>query len=258
MLTNLVYGFHKVNNWYFNRIYTISLEKEAIWGTIPVLMSFHIEGRPFVGTWDKIGDQRNSADSCVGVLRGTETVIKWSRIRPSSREDLLAMCKFKKRSDTLYRAALGEDFIVPSTFVAGQKRNGKGMEYKPYIIQPYINSWTGRTIPTELRNSRTITDQWAVLYSRLYYFYLAADEINRGYREEDRFPITITVGSTRQVVKDRLGGENVIELPKTNNILIEKVSKRLFLCDFGEYARWTDNMDSAYRDIITRTSLRNG
>lgn len=217
----------------------------------------NIEGGPFNGIWDKIGRQHNSCDSCVGVLRGTNTVVKWSKARPESRAEMWGMCEFRRRSDILYREALGDEHIVDSIFIAGQKKNGRGMEYKPYIIQPFINSWTGKDVPNEIRNSRIVTDQWAVLYSRLYYLYQTASEVNSQLSDEYRFPVTITVGSTRQIVKENLGQEDVIRMPQTDNILVDKGSKKLYLCDFGEYAVWTVKMTQAYDEILSRTSLRN-
>ncbi len=216
----------------------------------------NIECGPFNGIWDKIGSQHASADSCVGVLRGTGRVVKWSRERPSDRDDLWAICQFLKRSNILYRAALGDEYIVPSVFVASQKKNGRGLEYKPYIIQPHIDCWTGKSLPNEYRSSRVISDSWAVLYSRLYYLYQTAEKVNHRYEEANRFPITITVGSTRQIVKEDPGSENVISLPRTDNILIEKSSKRLLLCDFGEYRRWDDSMEVAYQRIMSRIERR--
>ncbi len=165
------------------------------------------------------------------------------------------MCEFRKRSDDLYRRSLGR-FVVPSVFVAGQKEQGRGLEYKPYIIQPFLDCWTGKTVPKEIKSSRMIGDQWAVLYSRLYILYQTADRVNKKLRQREKFPITLTVGSTRKVVRRRFARENVMNLPQTDNILIGKRDEGLFLCDFGPYLRWEEEMTGAYDEILKTIGQR--
>jgi len=212
-----------------------------------------IEGAPFKGDWKKIGRQRHSSDSCVG--RVGPGVVKWARTRLQTRQELLMMCKFRKRSDELYRQALGE-FVVPSLFVAGEKLQGRGREYKPYIIQPFLNCWTGKTVPENVKTSRKVCDQWAVLYSRLYGLYQTADEVNRGLEQKEKFPVTLTLGSTRRITRRLTKGESMVDLPRTDNLLIEKMEKRLYVCDFGPYLEWEDEMAQAYNQILKRIEER--
>lgn len=213
-----------------------------------------IEGAPFTGKWTSIGDQRHSADSCVGRI-GDDLVIKWSRKRPETRDEMERMCIFRQKSDDLYRLALGE-FVVPSLFVAGQELQGRGLEYKPYIIQPFLDCWTGKSIPDELKNSRGLSDQWAILYSRLANLYRIADDVNRSLELRKKFPITLTAGSTRREVQRHKKEESVIKLPRTDNILIEKGHMKLFVCDFGSYLEWEDEMSEAYKKISRKVKAR--
>lgn len=205
-----------------------------------------IELAPFKGDWQKIGDQRHSADSCAGRINGW--VFKWSRARPENRKMLESILIFKKKSYELYQLAL-QEFVVPSLFVAGEKMQGRGREYKPYTIQPFLDCWTGKTAPEEIKDCQEVIDQWLVLYARLSKLYLAADRVNQGLPEKEKFPITLTVGSTREKARNEGNTVDFMVLPQTDNILITKTNNRLYVCDFGPYLSWDEKMTDAYEKI---------
>ena len=84
-------------------------------------MSNLIEGSPFVGYWDKIGQQKASSDCVVGTLTNKSVlenlpVVKWSR-RNFNAQEAYDSCLFIQRSIALYEDALGPGIIIPTSML---------------------------------------------------------------------------------------------------------------------------------------------
>jgi len=224
----------------------------------------NIERAPFSANWEKlpclINKNIKTADSVVGKIttpEGLEWVIKWARRRIYQPEEGWAICQYLARSYKLYQKALGEEFIVSSQFILGEKMNGRGLEYKPYIVQPFIISWTAKDAPQKIKQNQEIVRQWRTLYCRLSRLYITARKINNKFTNpQNRFPITITVGPTRKLAFNQ--GNFILpqKLPPTPNILITKeAAPRILLPDFGRYLSWQEEMKDAYSQILKSSSL---
>ena len=218
----------------------------------------NIEKAPFRGNWRKLlcltNKDLQTADSVVGKITapgGREWVIKWPRQRIYQQEEGWIICQYLTRAYQLYQKALGEEFLVPSQFILGEKMNGRGLEYKPYIIQPFITSWTGKDIPEEIGKNQNVISQWQILYRRLSRLYTTARKINQNLpNPEHRFPIGITVGPTRKLTIQQGDSISPQTLPPTPNILITKELKpRILLPDFGPYFSWQEEKRGAFEQV---------
>lgn len=210
---------------------------------------------PFDRRWSRAGDP--SGESVVVLLydqhkgrdQQNKPILKWNRRFLESADEAIRVATFSKRSLSLYRVALGEEFIIPTSIVVGAKRDGIKDKFKVYLIQPYIDGWDGKTLPEELRNNPYLIDQWRTLYERLSSLYTSARMVNRGLAGSPyAFPITLTVGDSRVRVIE--GGTCDALIPATPNILIDKQTLRLKLEDFGRYTVWQDEMQESYDKIM--------
>ena len=157
-----------------------------------------IEMAPFAGYYQGFG--LNSCDSVVGHLKnkelGKDYVIKWNRRYFPTKEEAFGVCKFIKKSLALYEVFLGSEFLVPTWPVVGQKKDSI-VKYKAYIIQPYIDGWTAKNLPSKFREK--VEDQWNILNSRLFNLYNAGFYVGKHLKDPaSNFPITLTVGSSRR------------------------------------------------------------
>lgn len=209
-----------------------------------------LEFAPFSSKYTGLG--LKSCDSVVGILENEETkrpyVVKWNRRHFTTPEETFAVCQFVKKSVALYTATLGEEFIVPTSCVVGEKLDNGVQRYKVYTIQPFIDGWTAKTLPDDL--SEKVADQWNILNSRLFRLYNTAYHINKhSVNPAAVFPVTLTVGSSRRAA---LIGKPGGEMPKTPNLLISRNDFRLCICDFGEYISWQKDMQSTFDTIMER------
>lgn len=222
----------------------------------------NIETSPFNGKFKGFGGK--SYDSVAGVLqaksRQDETVawknvvLKWNRAEIPTVEDAKAIATFRRKSIQLYQQTLGEEFIVPTNIVIGNKRDLTGLKYKVYQVQPFVSGWTGKEAPEEVLFDSEVVSQWKILSRRLYRLYQTANQINSGLSTEFTFPITMTLGDSRQLsftagVSDRV--------PLSKNILIGRDDLRLSLFDFGVYFPWQETMQEAYDKILQSTNTKN-
>jgi len=209
----------------------------------------YIEGSPFTSDWEKLMVPGNKLtfDSVVGKIGNL--VVKWPRRRIYDPEEAFAICEYLKRSYQLYSMALGKEFMVPTTIVLGKKINGRGAEYKPYIVQPYIDSLTARDLPDETKRRKDLMDQWERLFGRLCYLYRESKKINRSFlNDRNRFPIGITVGLVRQMAIE--GVDQVFSLASTSNILVANSQPpQILLADLGPYHVWHEEMEEAFNQI---------
>lgn len=215
----------------------------------------NVEGGPFQQNSYFNGFGVRSADSVVGEIminkENSGFVLKWNRRHIASEQEAFAVCKFLTKTVDLYQIALGKEFLLPTFIVAGEKKDSGITRYKIYLIQKYVDSWTAKNAPAEVLNNSEVQAQWNVLNSRLFTLYNAADFVNRrSLRSDNVFPITLTVGSTR--AESRILGRPGSSMPKTPNLLIDKNSSCLYLCDFGEYIAWSDNMEENYQEILNQ------
>lgn len=215
-----------------------------------------IEGSPFTGWFTSFGGQ--STDSVVGLLESgnrwerernvcSKQVIKWNRHDFASETHAVQAGEFKERSIALYQAALGEEYIVPTQVIVGQKKDQNGVKHKVFQLQPLIAGVTAKDAPTSLREDEAIINEWQVLSERLFTLYTLSLEINTTVPEEERFPITMTIGSSRQNAEYLTQSEI---LPKTKNILLEEPLGKLRLFDFGAYTLWHDGMIPVYEALL--------
>ena len=218
-----------------------------------------IEASPFTGEFQGFG---RSYDSVAGILRSRlvddnsnvvwrKNVLKWNRQDIPTAEEAKARAQFRQRSRYVYRHARGSEFITPTNIVIGNKQDKTGQKYKVYQTQPFIDGWTSYDAPEEVREHHMVLDQWFILSTRLFHLYQVADRLNKNIPEEERFLVTITVGSSRQ---QSLCAESSAKLPITKNIMIKGDDLRLQLFDFGEYVLWHDGMQDAYDRVMTATS----
>lgn len=180
-------------------------------------------------------------------------VLKWNRRLFASSEETLQAAIFVNKSLALYKLVLGEEFIVPTHVVMGAKQDGRKYKYKVYLIQPYVDGWNGKTLPPETRKNSYLVDQWRTLYHRLSWLYNTAQSVNE-YLTSDSlhaFPITLTVGDSRERAKDYRDCADI--LPATPNVLIDRHTLQLSLCDFGRYTPWQDEMEETYTQIRAKT-----
>ncbi|MBI3109774.1 hypothetical protein HYZ06_01910 [Candidatus Daviesbacteria bacterium] len=220
----------------------------------------HTDAIPFSGKWQKLEGVGTTFDSVVtrlfGRCRGERDslALKWNRKPIGSAEEVTRTAMFLRRSVHLYRATLGEEFIVGTQTVVGAKRDGHKLKYKVYIVQPYVDGWNGKTLPETLRSNEYLVEQWRVLYARLFHLYNVARAVNLRVPPDGSFlpfPITLTVGASRQRA---LGGQQCEELiPRTPNLLIARRDMRISLCDFGAYTTWQEGMKPTYRQILEST-----
>jgi hypothetical protein len=216
-----------------------------------------IDHAPFPGKF--IGLGVNSCDSVVGRLSvrypqpNEDTVIKWSRRDYDNSKQAMAAATFVCRTHQLCIYSLGKEFVVPTMVVVGQKTDNGRLKHKVYISQPHIDSWTSQDMTNEQLSSTPIQRQWQTLRMRLANLYQTVDGVNSAILGTNKltFPLTLTLGSFRSSVHC---GEIPSNVPKTPNILIRKGDQRLLLCDFGEYKLWDENMEEAYRQIVTSLS----
>lgn len=222
-----------------------------------------IEFAPFRGDITRLGDS-HSADSAVMLLhnkvppKGVDlnVVLKWNRSIIGDEAEACSIIKFTQLSLALYRAALGAELIIPTQFIVGAKKDNSQVKIKVYEVQPYISGWDGRSLPEDLRHDERLVDQWRRLYSRLSLLYIVADNVNRQRKHEgkDRFPINITVGNSRRAALSGMDDSMItVTFPRTPNILIDRESYGLHLCDFGPYTPWRESMKTAYQTIFDRT-----
>lgn len=215
---------------------------------------------PFVEGWKKLVTQETDSTSCDSVVgtidaeSGRKFVLKWNRGRVATPEETRGMAVFLRRSLDLYREALGPEYIVPTSMILGAKKDGV-VRHKVFIIQPFIDSWHGQNLPWEIHYSDEVIVKWEELYKRLSMLYNIAYKVNRSYppNSGSTFPVTLTVGETR---RRALAGDWMPFLPPTPNILIERDTKSLLLCDFGKYTQWQDSMQGAYYQILDKVKKR--
>lgn len=209
-----------------------------------------VEFAPFYGDYRGFGTV--TFDSIVGKLTNTRSgkdfVVKWNRRYISSEQEAFEICKFVKKSYELYTQALGKEFVTETTVILGEKKDSGLMKFKSYIAQPFVDSWTGRTLPEELRNITRVIDQWTTLNERLFHLYNTAYKVNRQHEPQMAFPITLTLGESRRRALNGMPGGPV---PKTPNLLIRKSDLQLQICDLGEYIAWKPQMEHAYNEILS-------
>lgn len=224
-------------------------------------MNMRIEGSPFTGWFTSFGGQ--STDSVVGLLESrrrwereqnmnTAEVLKWNRHDFASEEQAARAGQFKERSITLYQATLGDEYIVPTQVIVGQKKDQNGIKHKVFQLQPFIRGVTAKEAPPSLRVDAAIITEWQVLSERLFTLYTMAQEINNSVSESERFPITMTIGSSRQNAEYLTMSET---LPKTKNILLEEPDWKMKLFDFGAYLQWHDSMTPVYDALLNQKKL---
>lgn len=219
-----------------------------------------IERAPFSGEVTRLGAV-NSADSIVMLLHskttGRDYVLKWNRSYISSLEEAAEIVVFSRKSLDLYRAVLGEKYIVPTEFVIGEKQDQHKLKVKVYEVQPYISGWDGRSLPEDLRRDERLVDSWRKLYSRVSLLYIIGNNVNRQLRKQGgvEFPINLTLGTSRKAAL--FGSSELLlhDIPQTPNLLIDRVALRLHLCDFGPYTPWNKEMQAAYQEIYDRSLL---
>jgi hypothetical protein len=188
-------------------------------------------------------------------------VIKWNKNRISSSEEAYNIVKFAKNSLRLYKIILGEEFIVPTEFVIGEKKDDKKIKIKVYEIQPYISGWNSKTLPEDLRSDEKLVKKWKKLYTRLSVLYIIANDVNKKARNQGKmeFPINLTLGcSRRQALSTDFKSivTDIYNLHKqTPNLLIDRTVLDLHLCDFGHYTPWNEEMQSTYQEIYTRSLI---
>ena len=56
------------------------------------------------------------------------------------------------------RAALGPEHIVMSQPVVGEKADHGLAKPKVYMIQPFIDGWSGKTLPDSVRKDKVFVD----------------------------------------------------------------------------------------------------
>ncbi len=204
-------------------------------------------------TWSLLA--RDGRDSIVGTLEtesGRRYVVKWNK-RNIPVEDLSASAKYIKKSVELYRATLGDDYIVPTSLAVGEKSEGS-TRYKLYTVQPYVEGWTARELPDNLHTNPEILQKWYVLYGRIAHLYQVANEVNRQVHSTgsgEIYPIALRIGQLWGYISQ---GLSYPPLPKSPNILISKANHDIKLCDFGTTTSWGDEMEIAYTQIIERVS----
>lgn len=219
--------------------------------------AMRIKESPFTGWFTSFGG--GSADSVAGLLltgnrsegvKRRQDVLKWNRQELAAYDEVVAAAELKEKSIKLYQEALGYHFIVPTSILVGDKRDVNGLKHKVYQIQPYIDGWNAKEAPEDIRNHPAVVTQWNILSKNLFSLYHSANEINRRFPQGAQFPITMTVGSSRQNAYVHEFSEH---LPLTKNIIISRDTLQLQLFDFGGYVMWQDSMQDAY-DIINRVT----
>lgn len=229
---------------------------------IPFRFMKNLERAPFSGKATRIG-YKNSMDSVVMLMQNNsrEDVVKWNKSFISSPEDAFSIVKFAKKSIELYRAVLGEEHVVPTEFVIGEKVDSKKSKIKVYEVQPYINGWDGRTLPKDLRTNNILLDKWNILYSRLSILYKVSSVVNRG--SSIPFNVNLTLGACRKIsVSSSLPDDSILEtdvaksIPNTPNLLVDRNNLDLLLCDFGAYTVWDERMEEAYQEIKRQSLIR--
>lgn len=218
-----------------------------------------IERAPFTGKSERIGTP-NSCDSVVMRLEGSPhypqgTIVKWNKREISSPDEARQIIMHLRKSIALYESALGQEHIVPTELVIGEKKDNDHRKIKVYTVQPYISGWNGRTLPEDLRTNDRIVTQWRSLYSRLAMMFVVGRSVNERFEQEGKtpFPIEMTVGTSRKFAITGRSSEAITSLPATQNILINREGFGLVLCDFGAYTPWQDAMQPAYDEICNRT-----
>ncbi len=216
----------------------------------------YIEGFPFHPSFESLGG--HTYDSVVGVV-GNKWILKWPRRRIYEPEIAHKIAHYLKLAINLYKKALGPNFIVPTQVVIGEKVNGRGKEFKPYVLQPYINSYPLNEWVNNDCILNEISLQWMRLRERLFYLYIVAREVNKKLPYDQRFFIGMTVGRVRQATyeaKDLSSFNSAFPSPPhTPNILIDRDTPHILLPDFGPYYMWKKSMSEAYQRILNSLSL---
>lgn len=205
----------------------------------------------------RLGPTRTT-DSVVMLLQNRDAkdyVVKWNRSNIISPTEAAKIVMFSRKSLDLYKAILGEEYIIPTEFVIGEKQDGNKTKIKVYEVQPYISGWDGRSLPEDLRQDEHVVDDWRRLYARASLLYIIGNRVNRETKRQSgtEFPINLTLGISRTVALS--GNSDLIlnNVPRTPNLLIDRLALQLHLCDFGAYTPWDERMQEAYQEIHERT-----
>ena len=199
-----------------------------------------IERGPTNCNWEKLDrpDNEFTADSTVGTIvsSGKTFIFKWAKRRLFEPENGLKACRYIHNAYNLYEKVLPPRTLVPTTFVLGEKMNGRGLEFKPYVFQEFINSWTAKNAPASVLEDKEVVKQWSKLWHHLSILYVTARDINYKLLPKERFPIGITVGNARLWAIKRAYGADQPSNPATSPILLTKESlPQILLPDFGPY-----------------------
>lgn len=211
-----------------------------------------IELAPFNDSYDGLG--LKTSDSTVGTIQsrgGSGVIVKWNRSVLLNEGETRQTCVYLNKSISLYKLALGAEFVVPTQVVMGAKGDSGIAKYKTYIFQEFVDGWTAKDLPESLRTHPGILNQWNLLNSRLFHLFNSERYVNRQHNEAP-FPIGITLGSSRS---SAFRNEVDSPLPRTPNLLVDRESLRISVCDFGKYVVWNDAMQPAYESLLKRIKM---
>lgn len=207
---------------------------------------------------------KNSADSVVMLVNnGThkapaprDSVIKWNRSEIGSVAEAEMVVRYVRNSIALYQAVLGAEYIVPTGILIGEKVDSGKRRIKVYEVQPYVSGWDGKTLPEDLRHDVALVEKWRRLSSRISLLYLIAYNVNKESRAigREEFPLNLTLGASRTIALMNNPNVSITEVPRTPNLLVDRESLDLHLCDFGAYTVWNSGMQAAYNEILTRST----
>lgn len=190
-------------------------------------------------------------DSIVGTLwteSGEGFVVKWNK-REIPVEDIPAAAQYTQKAIELYKAALGEEYILPTLLAIGEKSDS-GPRYKLYTIQPYTEAWTARNLPEELSRNPGLLRKWHTLYSRIARLYRLATVINSqvcATKSGVPYPLALRIGQLWGLVYRGIENPPLVKSP---NILITRPGNDIKLCDFGTTTPWKEEMNAAYTQIL--------